>query len=302
MNKLFKKIDMKKILFLFSISSLLVLTGCLKDKPLNDFSKIGTIIELPYHGLEGFSSDAVLVAGQTDPIVMELVVNIASTYPLNKDLTVTIGVDDAKRTAYNAKGGVQYTALPNDAYALSATTATIKAGSRQAKFTVTVYPDKVPDPTVNYMFAVSIKDAQGETISGNFGTAYYHIIGNPIAGDYNWDFYRWNNPTGTGSTNAGTFSGEVITFLPVDPTTIVVPTGYFTQPNYQISFDNNGGTLSNFKVVPAADMLQSWSDNGITITTAPNFLIADPVAGHYKVNMIVFNGTAYRFLIDDYYK
>lgn len=293
---------MKKILFLFSISSLLVLTGCLKDKPLNDFSTVGTIIELPYHGLEGFASDAVLVAGQTNPIVLDLVVNIASTYPLNKDLTVTIGVDDAKRTAYNAKGGVQYQALPSNAFALSATTAVIKAGSRQAKFKVTVYPDKVPDPTVNYMFAVSIKDAQGQTISGNFGTAYYHIIGNPIAGGYTWDFYRWNNNTGTGALNGASFTGGTTTFLPVDPTTVVVPTGYFTRPNYQISFDNNNGTLSNFKVAPADDMLQSFSNNGITITQAPVFMVADGVAKHFKVQMIVFNGSAYRYLIDDYYK
>ena len=46
-------------------SLLISLAGCLKDDPLNDFASTAKpIVEMPYHGLEGFSGDALLAAGQ----------------------------------------------------------------------------------------------------------------------------------------------------------------------------------------------------------------------------------------------
>src|SRR6185436_21075577 len=98
------KIDMKKIISIcVAVSLLISLTGCLKDDPLNDFASTAkAIVEMPYHGLEGFSKDAVLTAGQVDPIVIPIVVNVASVYPLSRDLNVTLAVDDAIRNQYNS--------------------------------------------------------------------------------------------------------------------------------------------------------------------------------------------------------
>ena len=49
----------------------------------------------------------------------------------------------------------------------------IAAGKRLDTLHVIFYPSKI-DVTKNYMLPVSIKDAQGETISGNFGAIYFH--------------------------------------------------------------------------------------------------------------------------------
>ena len=150
------------------------------------------------------------------------------------------------------------------------------------------------------MLPVKIADASGETISGNFGVAYLHTIGNPLAGNYTWDFYRWN---GTDSVNSPfstslSFKGKTVTFLPADPTTIEMKSGYFTQQNYVIHFDNNGGVLSNFTVTPSDAMFADFDANAITITDGPTLTFVDPVAKHFTIRMI----TASRFLIDDYYK
>ena len=184
------KIDMKKIISICAAVSLLIsLTGCLKDDPLNDFASTAKpIVELPYHGMEGFSSDAMLAAGKPSPFAVPIVVNIASEYPLSKDVNVTLAIDDALRTQYNTSGaGLQYEALPDSTYTFDVKTGTIKAGSRLDTFYVHLLTDKI-DFSHNYMLPVKIADASGETISGNFGVAYLHIIGNPLAGNYNMGF------------------------------------------------------------------------------------------------------------------
>jgi hypothetical protein len=76
--------------------------GCLKDDPRNDFASTAKpIVELPYHGMEGFTTDALLAAGQPSPYAVPIIVNIASTDPLATDLNVTLAVDDALRIQYN---------------------------------------------------------------------------------------------------------------------------------------------------------------------------------------------------------
>ncbi|HEY0433081.1 MAG TPA: DUF1735 domain-containing protein, partial [Chitinophagaceae bacterium] len=158
---------MKKILLLIlPVAFLVSFTGCLKDDAPVDFkSTAKPIVELPYHGLEGLATDAILTAGQVDPIVIPIVVNVASEYPLNSDTKITLAIDDALRTSFNSGGGVQYDPLPDSTFTFPETSGTIKAGSRLDTLYLTVYPDKV-DPTVNYMLPIKIADASGETISG----------------------------------------------------------------------------------------------------------------------------------------
>ena len=159
---------MKKFISICAgVSFLISLTGCLKDDPLNDFkSTAKPIIELPYHGLEGFASDAVLAAGKVDPIVQPIVVNIASVDPLSSSVNFTLAVDDALRTQYNATGGVQYEALPDSTYSFTEKSGTISAGSRLDTLYVTFFPEKV-DPTINYMLPIKIADGQTAPASEN---------------------------------------------------------------------------------------------------------------------------------------
>lgn len=209
---------MKKLLIAI-IGASFLFTGCLKDEAPNDFSTVGTIIEIPYAGLGYFSSAALIFSG-TDPVTLNFDVNIASPYPLSSDLTVTLGVDDSKRTAYNSSSDLQYEAMPSDHYSYTATSATIAAGSRIAHLSITFYPDKF-DPAKSIMLPISITDAQGNTISGNQGTIYYHYIGMDLAGTYDL--------VGTRTNYIGSVSGGVIssvtdlslsspkTLLPISP-------------------------------------------------------------------------------------
>jgi hypothetical protein len=155
---------------------LLLSSGCLKDTPAVDFSTVGTIIEiLPPNGggLENFDAAGLEFDPTDAKDSADIDLNIASPKPLNKPLTITVGVTDALRTSYNGANGAAYEAMPDSVYSLPVTTGNIAAGDRLDTIRVIFYPAKI-DTTKSYMLPVSITDAQGETISGNFGTIYFH--------------------------------------------------------------------------------------------------------------------------------
>ena len=167
---------MKKIYLSLLALIMCSLSACLKDKPAVDFSTVGTIIEiLPVNGggLENFDAAELTFSesGTTDTAMV--ILNIASPKPLNKSLTISLEVNDALRTAYNSAIQDQYDALPDSTFSFPVKSGTIAAGQRLDTVLVYFYPSKI-DPTKNYMLPISIKDAQGETISGNFGSIYFH--------------------------------------------------------------------------------------------------------------------------------
>jgi hypothetical protein len=155
---------------------ILLMPACLKDKPAVDFSTVGTIIEiLPVNGggLENFDV-AELNFDATEVIdSAAIVLNIAAPNPLNIALTISMAVNDSLRTAYNAANPVQYDAFPDSLYSFPVTSGSIPAGKHLDTLQVYFYPSKI-DTTKNYMLPVSIHDAQGQTISGNFGAIYFH--------------------------------------------------------------------------------------------------------------------------------
>jgi hypothetical protein len=140
-----------KLIFLLSAVMLVSgLSGCLKDSPSVDFTSVQTIIEIspPYAGLEYFDKAALT-------------------------LTITMGIDDSSRVAYNKANKTIYEALPDTGYSFPKLTGNIPAGARLDTFQIIFYPGKL-DMTRSYMLPVSITDAQGKLISGNFHTIYYH--------------------------------------------------------------------------------------------------------------------------------
>ncbi len=273
---------MKKILSVLCGFGLLSMAGCLKDTPNNDFSTIGTIIEIPYSGLEYFASDALNFTADT--ITLDFVVNVASVYPLGSDVNVTIGVDDAKRVSYNATSAVIYDPMPAAAYSLPVTTGVIKAGTRQVSFSVTFYKAEI-DPSQNVMLPISITDASGNEISGNFGTKYYHAIGNCVAGSY--------SATGTRTGYVGPISGGVVAYVipiedydpdkvlaPLDPETVV--TNYadlgVSGWQYVITFDCATNTIVS--VGPNETMAAGISANSFKVIQPPTY---DPATGTFHL-------------------
>ncbi len=308
---------MKKVKIFFIIAFALSASGCLKDNPNVDFSNISAIAEIssgslsssnsPISGLDYFAAATLPYIGDKTTYDVTFDVNITGEYPPKSDITVTLGVDDAKRVAYNSKYPGNNFVLPADSnYTFAVKSAVIKAGSRLAQFKVTFKPQTL-DPAKSYMLPISITDASGITISGNLGTVYLHIIGNPIAGVYKWDYTRWNAGDGSGTPNAASFTAHSTIFVPDDATTVEVQSGYGAQNSfnyrYVFSFTNTNGVLSNVSVkMNTTDVSAVAANNGITLTGGPTLISADPVAGVYKVSFQVFNGSANRYFEEKFYK
>jgi hypothetical protein len=130
------------------------------------------------------------------------------------DVTVTVEVDAAALDKYNATQtdpAKQFELLPAAAYTFPATTVKFKAGQvRSETFQVEFNPSQI-DASKNLMLPLSVKaisgaDADVKPASGT-GTAYFHFIGNPLAGAYTVEgyFYHPSLPrpiTRTGASGA----------------------------------------------------------------------------------------------------
>ena len=302
---------MKKLAIAIPVLLSLSLASCLKDKPNVDFSTTNSqyVAEIstastngttnaPSGGLSFFDG-ATLSAAASDPDSVFFTVNIASDYPPTKDIPVTIAVNDAARTAYISDASkVQFEAFPSNAYSLSKTTGTVKAGYRLDTFWV-VFTHANLNPTHSYMLPITITAATGTTISGNMSTIYFHIIGNPLAGTYSREWIRYNQATASGTPDYDiTASAQ---FIPSSPTTVSIPSGT-SGINYQLSFVNNGGTLSNFTVVFPTSGDGSPSSAGITITDGPTIILADPVNKKFTFHFDYLNATPAPRDITDIYQ
>ena len=166
---------MKKTSLFLIMIPLYCLTGCLKDTPAVDFSTVGTIIEIlpPNGGAENFDGAALDFDPSETLDSMSIVVNIAAPKPLGKPLTVTFGLTDSARTAYNIANGDDYMVMPDSDYSFPVRTVTIPAGHHLDTLQVYFYPSRI-DSTQSYMLPISITDAQKQPISGNFSTVYFH--------------------------------------------------------------------------------------------------------------------------------
>jgi len=305
-----KEIKLKKLFAFLMVA--MTMASCLKEgaKNIDTENPTGSIVTLQFiengsgstinSGMQYFSGGALTYPGSHESDTATFNVNLAGPTTLTSDLTVTVGVD-ATKVLENIKGdAIDYSLMPDSLYKFMSKTAVIKAGQRVAALKIVFYPSKI-DVTKSYNLPVVIKDAGGKTISGNFGVIHFHVIGNPIAGAYNWDFERRSNLTGTGAPTLY-FYGEHTVFSPVNPTSVKVPTGYYVQPNYLITFKNTNGVLSDFKAVIAPDEIEgAYTNNNITVVTQPKVTVSSDLK-KIVVNHVVWNGSAYRNNTDTYYK
>jgi hypothetical protein len=286
---------MKKLLII-TVSILAVgLTGCLKDQYAVDLYATGNpLLEFEYpqggagvdigSGLEYFAGAALTYPSSDVTDTAFFIVNLASTNTLNKDISVTLSIDNSALQANFSNDSIPYETMPDSLYTLLSTTGTIKAGTRQDTFYIVFYPSKI-NTTHNYGLPITMTDAQGIPISGNFGYIYIHTIGNPIAGAYTEEWIRYNTATMTGTPAFDELFDNV--FSPVNPTTISVQSEG-TGVVYLLSFTDSSGVLTDFKVAfdPA-----SVTAAGITITSGPFVVAADPANHTYTFNF-TYNNSA----------
>lgn len=304
-----KKLTILKY-YLF-LASVLSLTACLKKGDINaDPSKSTSyVLALRYadgstvieSGLTYFSAAALTFPSSDETDTLTVKAALSSPGAFSKDLTVTVGADANALNDNYSSDSITYEAMPDTIYKILNTTATIKAGESEAEIKVVFYPSKI-DITRNFMLPLTFTDAAGQTVSGNFGHIYFHTIGNPLAGAYLHDFTRYNTVDGSGAASSLSYTGDDATFSPVNPTTINVQTGYYDAANYVITFKNTAGVLSDFSaIINSTSVTGAWATAGISIIKQPEIT----VSADYKditIEYSVASGTAYRYIIDHYYK
>jgi hypothetical protein len=263
--KNFKLRKMKKILFI--LLAAVSLTSCLKDKPNTDFSGIGTVIELPWAGLQYFTRDA--ITDLSDTVTVSFGINIASAKTLSTATNYTLAVDNSLTTAYIAANpGINYLPLPAGSYNISKLSGTIAAGQRLDSVKVTIYRNQL-DPASSYMLPIKLASASNGTLSGNFNAHYYHMIGNDFAGSYLWDYTR--------IPASGNFVGNAATLSPINPTEFSAFSGYYTGlVQYDVTFTKTGSgataVYTNFHVVlDPATVASQLTANSITVTVPASF-------------------------------
>lgn len=293
---------MKKKLLIITIlsSTALFMSSCLKDKShYVNFDTGQTFVDFPKGGLSGYGAQAITeappdsVGGQPNDkqaITREFAVNVASQNLPTSPTTVTLAVDTSKATidALNAaEPGIGYIAMPANAFSFTGTKVTIPAGKQYANTSVTFYKALL-DPSKSYVLPIIIKDGGGQKISANLNTLFYHFIGNDFAGVYtHWLYTRHSVPDSSGSYATSDAGHPVehgpVTFLPVNPTTFQVPSFYYTQIPYTVSFTktvvNGVNMYSNWSITFLPADITTYFVNpggGVTLTTGPFF---DPNTG-----------------------
>ena len=319
MKKIFKSL-------LTVITLSLALTSCLKsvNSVVNGENLTASFLQIEFptptgttinSGLQYFGGGALLYPATHTSDTANFSVTLNGPVTLSTDLTVTIAPNVGAIADNLAGDGIAYTAMPDSLFKLLTPTVVIKAGTRTAYAKCVFYPSKIR-PDKSFMLVLTPSNTSGIIISQNFGKLYLHTIGCPIAGNYRWDFWRWNDivmpspqpalgmavasyPAG----NGGSFTGSSVVFSPVNPNSILVPTGYYVQPNFLITFTGaTVGSLTAFKaVINPSELSGAYTANGITITTAP-IITANAAQTQFLVHHTVFNGSAYRDCFDMYTK
>lgn len=306
-----------KILTFFLV--VYTLSSCLDEGPMNtppDAS--GAIIQMSFNanggnlvnsGIRYFGAQALTYPPTDEVDTATFAVTLQGVDALGEDVAVTLTTPADALDDYFYADSIGYEMMPDSLYEfVGSTSGVIKAGESYAEFKVRFFPSKM-DLKKNYMLPVTATNSANLPTSSNYGYVYFHAIGNPIGGIYTWDFQRYDCQGGPGACalNAGaSFTGEDIVFAPSNGTSIKVPTGYYVQPNYLISFKDDGVVLSDFKAEIAPDEIKgAFTDNGVTVVKSPVIAVdntTDPAHPVYTVTYTVFNGSAYRYCIDTYTK
>jgi Domain of unknown function (DUF1735) len=187
--------SLKKLSIVCFFVGVVALGGCLKSTPYMDVSNTQPIIEFgqgPANGnLPGLIFDTVGYSVQTalkTDVDTAVGLVIASPQVLSKAYTITIALDTAQVTQFNASGNnlwggspITYTLMPDSLYTLVTDTVTIQAGYRIGGIPVNLYLSKLPANTA-YALPFKIVNSGGLLLSG--ATYPYN------SGQFMWTFYR----------------------------------------------------------------------------------------------------------------
>ena len=157
--------------------------------PLED--KGQRIVQIVGYGGTGdnFGTSSLAFDPSSSSEIVELRLYLSSPVLSATDITATLASDSNARIAFNTANPDQiYQQLPTDAYTLATDKVVIKAGESVSQpFFVEFHPDMI-DGSINLMLPLAIKALDGAPadvkIASGTGIAYFHFIGNPLAGFY----------------------------------------------------------------------------------------------------------------------
>ena len=219
---------------LVGVSASVLLFSCEKAKEVELLGENSQqyIKFVDYGGTGGnFANSALALDANASSEFVELQLEFVGHRVAKQDIKVTVEVDPAALTAYNAAQTDpldRYVLLDPAAYTFSPITFTIPAGNAMSDvLEIEFHPDMI-DGSVNSMLPLSIKTITGApegTIAGpSTGTAFFHFIGNPLAGNYTVVGTRYNaTPTGDQGWNG--IDPIPATFVPA-----AIPTSKFLAP------------------------------------------------------------------------
>jgi len=181
---------MKK--FILPLLAIAVFASCDKPKVYDQLGDNGQqIIKIAsYGGLDAGFGSANLVLDPGDPTV-EITLELDAAHVSDQPITVTLGVDPDGVARYNETvaddPSAQYQLLSASAYHLSSNTVVIPAGAIYSEPVSLIFnPDEI-DPALNLMVPITITNIDGPSNlikAPGTSTAYFHLIGNPLAGTY----------------------------------------------------------------------------------------------------------------------
>jgi len=167
---------------LLSLAVMALLNSCLKDPRYVDFSKVGTLVELPLTEFNDGGTGGVLqsasysISSPSDTLVVA--VNVASPKPLTSALNVTLSTTDTTVLHANAPGSV---VLPSADYTvIGGNTVTVPANQRLAYFKVIIHAAAIG--VVNsgvYTLPITIESASGQPIAQPYKGILYNISVTP---------------------------------------------------------------------------------------------------------------------------
>lgn len=271
---------MKKIFYILSIFSSIILASCSKDKGYENsdygLKSVGLnekpVLQILEGGITNFGMQVPSVdLSKTRDTSKFTIFYINKDLPATEDITVTIAYDAAALAKYNATSSVQYEKLPDSTFSLPKTSIIIKKGQKLSdQVDFIIFPSKV-DPSRLYMLPISIisTSVSNAIISGNNGTIYYHIIGNPQAGTYtNTGIrYNYNCCTSVAYTYPTIPTGFTSTLVLPSPKASTAVDG----STVRIDFANLGGAdFAYLATVPAG--ISGNTDFPITLTFTAAYL------------------------------
>ncbi|CCG99529.1 protein of unknown function DUF1735 [Fibrella aestuarina BUZ 2] len=255
------------------------MTACLNDDAhFVDFTNTPAIVDVPSSAFYGAVENRGFPI-QTTPNSYTFNVNLSGPNTLSEDVTVTMAVDPALLTQYNANNGTDYQLLPAALYQASGLTATIKAGQRLAgPITVNLYTDatRVPDPATyndaGYALPLRITAVSNSNVavSSNYG---YKILVSKIKNQYDGTYQATGTFTHPVATSSRAINKEK-TLVTVNTTTIETEFADLGASDWRMQLTVNADNTVTLKPVGASN----------TSTTQFGVNKYDPATRTYTLN------------------